>query len=69
VTETTRSAIATSVCSTLPSSRLRAGVARAQSAFRPAWYVASGAGFAKHTVMAGIDTNVWPLGLRELSSG
>lgn len=56
-----------------PTSRRRAGFAARQSVFAPNWYVPSVAGLAKHQVkrtqMAGIGTNVWPLGLKELSSG
>jgi hypothetical protein len=72
VTGLIRISLASRVCP-VATSRPWARFAQAQSAFRPTWYVPSVAGLAKHSVkhtgMAGIDTNVWPLGLQELSSG
>jgi len=71
VTDSIRSSLAIRVCSL--TSRRWASFAPAQTASAPAWYVPSVGGLAKHSVkltgMAGIDTNVWPLGLQELSSG
>lgn len=66
------SSIQAPVSSVSPCERC-APAAAASAAFRPGWPTASVAGlaekFVKHADMAGIDANVWPLGLRELLSG